>query len=104
MPVGREPVRPLIHSLALLCTQPPSTSYMMGGVLGAGERPPPCPHQASLPEVGTVPAGVQGNGMPGMWEGSGGLPDDAGRGKHVQGPLRGPAWGPAPGRTLCPLS
>lgn len=43
MPVGREPVWPLTHSLALLCTQPPGTSYMLGGVLGAGERPPPRP-------------------------------------------------------------
>lgn len=77
MPVGRAR-RPLTPSLALLRAQPPSTSHMLGGVPGAGERPPPRPHQASLPEVGTVPAGVQGNGMPGMWEGSGGLPDDAG--------------------------
>ena len=67
-----------------------STSYMLGGV------PPTPPHQASLPEAGTVPAGVQGKGVPGMGERSGGLPDDGEREKHIQGPLRGPAQGPAP--------
>lgn len=58
--------------------------------------PPTPPHQASLPEVGTVAAGVQGKGVPGMGEGSAGLPDDGEQEKHIQGPLRGPARGPAP--------
>lgn len=46
--------------------------------------------------MGTVPAGVQGKGVPGMGEGSAGLPDDGEQEKHIQGPLRGPARGPAP--------
>lgn len=79
MPVGKEPAWPGHSSTrSLCCALSRFTEHLShaGRCSRCGESPPPRPHQASLPEVGTVPAGVQGKGVPGMGEGSGGLPDD----------------------------
>lgn len=75
---------------------------MLGGVLGAGESPTR-PHQASLPEVGTVPAGVQGKGVLGMGRGLRASlmtvsKKNTSRARFVD------QQGSRPRRTLCPLS